>query len=58
MGNVDKWERIIILINEILGKMMWIKMGIRGGDNQWIRILFVSGMGLGWGRVGEEDGRE
>lgn len=47
MGNVDKWEGIIILINEILGKVMWIKMGINAGDNQWIRILFVFGMELG-----------
>jgi hypothetical protein len=28
---VDKWERIVILINEILGKVMWIKMGINAG---------------------------
>ena len=55
---MDKWEGIIILINEILGEVMWIKMGINAGDNQWIRILFVSGIGLGWGGVGEEDGRE
>ena len=27
---------------------MWIKMGISEGDNQWIRILFVFGMKLGW----------
>lgn len=38
--------RIIILINEILGEVMWIKMGISTGDNQWIRILFVFGMEL------------
>ncbi len=38
---------IIILNKEILGEMMWIKMRISEGDNQWIRILFVSGMELG-----------
>lgn len=32
MGNVDKWEGIIILINEILGEVMWIKMGINVGE--------------------------
>ena len=32
MGNVDKWEVIVILINEILGKVMWIKMGINAGE--------------------------
>lgn len=37
---------------------MWIKMGINAGNNQWIHILFVSGMELGWGGVGEEDERE
>ena len=57
MGNVDKVVRIIILNKEILGKVMWIKMGISVGDNQWIRILFVSGMGLEEGGVGEEDER-
>lgn len=49
---------IVILNNEILGKVMWIKMGINAGDNQWIRILFVSGMGLGEGGVGEGNERD
>lgn len=55
---MDKWEGIRGIGKEILGKIMGIKMGISARDNQWIRILFVSGMELGEGGVGEEDERE
>lgn len=46
MGD-ESWGR------DLLEKLMWITLGINGWDNQWIRILFVSGMELEWGGVDE-----
>lgn len=55
MGNVNKWKGIIILINEILGKVMWIKMGIRGGDQGDVsfRLYEVGNGEWNWWCVGE-----
>lgn len=36
---------IIILINEILGEMMWIKMGISAGDNGGVSFRLYKVMG-------------
>lgn len=52
---MDKWEVIVILINEILGKVMWIKMGINAGDNGGasFRLYKVGCGGWNWWCVDE-----
>jgi len=53
---VDKWEGIIILINEILGKVMWIKMGINAGEMRarvfdYMKLEIGNGIGGVWAKV-------